>query len=229
MILLRKLSVVVSIHCVDDGMKPTNNDNFLQMAKDAVRASAGKRKAEKEAEASAAVDTNDRENLPVTPSMRQYGRMDHQGCNPRKMYKYNFTQGSLQKCMKSTEKMYNVFVKDRTKGGLSAAEPPTGTQLMLLADLKVDVPRDATTKKLESKCTRAWAANVLATKGILKDVPLWVLRGLVGQYRVPVTDVVNVKSEILEKRLRALQNNEDAEEEVNAEDVAWCEDDSDPE
>jgi hypothetical protein len=54
------LSVVVSIHCVDDGMKPTNNDNFLQMAKDAVRASAGKRKAEKEAEASAAVDTNDR-------------------------------------------------------------------------------------------------------------------------------------------------------------------------
>jgi hypothetical protein len=199
------------------------------MAKDAVRVTGVKRKVDKEAEASPAPDSNDRDNSPVTPSLRQYGRLDHQGCNPRKMYKYNFTRASLQKCMKSTEKMYNVFVKDRTRGGLSAAEPPTGTQLMLLADFKVDVPRDANTKKLETKCTRAWAANVLATKGINRDVPLWVLRGLVGQYRVPVTDVVNVKSEILEKRLRALQNSEDGEDEVNADDVAWCEDGSDAE
>jgi hypothetical protein len=72
-------------------------------------------------------------------------------------------------------------------------------------------------------------ANVLATKGINKDVPLWVLRGLVGQYRVSVSDVVNVKAEVLEKRLRSLQNNEDGDEEVNADDVAWCEDGSDQE
>jgi hypothetical protein len=63
--------------------------------------------------------------------------------------------------------------------------------------------RDPVTKKLDPKCTRSWAAGVLAAKGIGRDVPLWVLRGLVGQFKVPVEDVVNQKPAVLEAKLKA--------------------------
>jgi hypothetical protein len=164
----------------------------------------------------------------IEPSYKQYGKIDHYGGNPRRLFKTRFTRDSLTSCLKSTEKVHKRWCAARLKASLPLADPPTGTQMLMLKEFGVEVPRDEISLMVGLTATRTWATNILAAKGIPREAPLWAIRTLMGKFKIPVTEIANMSSAVMIEKARLLQDENDAGTIVE-EDLVWSQETSDGE